>query len=216
MSKQKPTTNGRMVDPTNPPANEPVRLMVHVTGVMSTPEIFEGETSGSGKTIFASIETYEKDVRLDAETIFRGHGEYRDGLCIQLYTRAGFQTVERANHGPGAQAGTILSDIIDLPEPTHIPADLLDEDYDGPDAGVVAAKKALLTNYERADAVETVVATDDTHRLYVRVTTTEDDPELLGMAADLGYEMAPTENNGRTNEDSGWTLYVLEPSDDLL
>lgn len=113
-------------------ANDTVRLMTHIVGVTSTPEIITAEVSGSGKTMSAELETYGKTYRLDTAKIMAGESEYRDSSAIQLYTPERFQNIQHANHAPGPQTGcNEVSDTDELPEPTHTP---IGEDTDGDDS----------------------------------------------------------------------------------
>lgn len=105
------------------PSNEPVRLYSWVTGVMSTPSIIEGETSGSGKTIEVTDPVGDhRTFRLDTEEILAGECEFRDSLGFALYTPGEYRATQRANHAPGPQAGANeITPTEDLPNPTHFP-----------------------------------------------------------------------------------------------
>lgn len=123
-------------------ANETVRLTAAITRVMNAPDILTGEVSGSGKTIAVEHPNREgKTFRLETETIMNGDSEFRDSWSFSLYTREDFQNTQKANHGPGPQAGANgVTDAADLPEPTHTPVGEEPEDEgsedDDPDGDV--------------------------------------------------------------------------------
>ena len=103
-------------------AGDTVRLSAHITRVMSTPTIFEGEVSDSGKTISAEHPNLNETYRLDTEKIMKGDPEFRGSVAIELYNPDRFQRIERANKAPGPQAGTDkVTPKKDLPKPTHEP-----------------------------------------------------------------------------------------------
>ncbi|WP_254841118.1 hypothetical protein [Natronomonas marina] len=105
------------------PENETVLLVTSITRVMNSPEVIEGETSGTGKTISAPKSKHsDGSVRLDTETILSGDSEYRDTRSYELYTPARLQKRQQTNHAPGPQAGANhVSEPSELPEPTHWP-----------------------------------------------------------------------------------------------
>lgn len=116
-------------------AGDTVRLTTAITGVLNAPEIVEGEVSGSGKTIAVTPPHREgKTLRLDTATIMAGDSEFRDSRSYTLYSREDFQSTQRANYGPGPQAGANgVTDGADLPEPTHTVAGEDSEDAAGDD-----------------------------------------------------------------------------------
>ncbi|WP_181691351.1 hypothetical protein [Natronomonas sp. LN261] len=106
------------------PANESVRLITGITGVLHSPEIIEGETSSTGKTIATTEPHTDSQLRLDTDAILGGDSEYRDARYYELYTPKRFQNAQRSNQQPGPRAGTNgVTDAADLPEPTHCPPD---------------------------------------------------------------------------------------------
>lgn len=114
-SEQIPVVDGEL------PGNERVLIIAGITGVMHTPEVIEGETSGTGKTISVESETI-KSARLDAREIFDGESEYRDSRYFELYTPGRLRKNQRSNKAPGPRAGTdSVTDADDLPAPTHWP-----------------------------------------------------------------------------------------------
>lgn len=109
------------VDPNDPPANETVRLITGVNGLMHSPRIVEGETSSSGKTI-AFEDRSGRSYRLDSSTIFNGDCEFRDGGYYEIYTPERYRSRQRSNRAPGPQAGANgVSDADELPPATHRP-----------------------------------------------------------------------------------------------
>jgi len=115
------------------PTNETVRLITGITRVMHTPEVVEGETSSTGKTI--SVEHPTKGgttYRLDTAEILDGESEFRDATYFEIYTPKRLQKCQRANKAPGPRAGCNgVSDAGDLPDPTHVPAG--EDPYPKPD-----------------------------------------------------------------------------------
>lgn len=106
----------------NLPANETVRIITGITGVMHSPEVIEGETSSSGKTISVEATQTRKSCRLDTAEILAGESEYRKSTYFEIYTPKRLRKRQRANRAPGPQAGCNgVSDAEDLPEPTHVP-----------------------------------------------------------------------------------------------
>jgi hypothetical protein len=104
------------------PANETVRIITGITGVMHSPEVIEGETSSSGKTISVEATQTRKSYRLDTAEILAGESEYRKSTYFEIYTPKRLQKRQRANRAPGPQAGSNgVTDVDDLPEPTHVP-----------------------------------------------------------------------------------------------
>lgn len=102
-------------------ANDEVRIIHGIVGLMHTPRIVTGKVSGSGKTISVELEGGDS-YRLDTEKIMSGSGDYRDSRYFELYTYENMEKNQRANRAPGPQAGTDgVSDREDLPEPTHEP-----------------------------------------------------------------------------------------------
>lgn len=116
-------TNGTDVDvAVEQFAGETVLLTASITRVLNRPTVLEGEVSGTGKTIAVEKPHSDSTCRLDTVRIMAGECEVRDSWGFKLYTREGFQSTQRANYGPGPQAGTEgASDADDLPEPTHEP-----------------------------------------------------------------------------------------------
>lgn len=113
MSETPPTA-----DPDDVPANDQVMLATGITRVMSAPEVIEGETSTTGKTI--SVEHRDSTYRLDAETIMSGESEFRGSLYFELYSPERYRQRQRGNYAPGPQAGANrISDTDDLPDPSH-------------------------------------------------------------------------------------------------
>lgn len=120
--EKQPVTDGGQVTSIDEIADEPVRLITGITGVMHSPDIVDGEASSSGKTI--AVEHHDTTHRLDTETILAGDSEFRDSRYFEIYTPERLQNKQRSNHAPGPQAGASkISDIDTLPEPTHRPAD---------------------------------------------------------------------------------------------
>jgi len=120
-----------VVTPDDRPASETVRIIAGIQRVMHTPEILEGRTSSTGKTITVTVRegtSNEKTYRLDTETILSGGTEFRDSRTFELYTPERFRKNQRANHAPGPVAGADeVSDTEDLPPATHVPeADIRD------------------------------------------------------------------------------------------
>ena len=106
------------------PANESVRLITGITGVLHSPEIIDGETSSTGKTITTTEPHTDSQLRLDTDAILGGESEYRDSRYYELYTPKRFRNAQRSNQQPGPRAGTNgVTDAADLPEPTHCPPD---------------------------------------------------------------------------------------------
>lgn len=120
-----------VADPANPPEDETVLLITGITRLMHSPQTVEGTTSSTGKTISVEIQN-GNTFRLDASEIFAGNSEFRDAKYFEIYTPARLRKNQRANHAPGPQAGANeVSDVDDLPDPTHWPAN--DEPADAPD-----------------------------------------------------------------------------------
>ena len=126
------TDEVQTVDPQNPPTDETVLLMTGINGLFHTPEVVEGTTSSTGKTIHVPEDegTSDRTRRLDSETIFAGGHETRGARYFELYTPERLRKKQRINKQPGPRAGTnSVSEPEDLPEPTHYP--------DESDGGVV-------------------------------------------------------------------------------
>lgn len=112
------------------PENETVRMIAGITRVQHSPSVIEGETSGSGKTI--SVEHNGRSHRLDTETILSGDSEFRNGRYYEIYTPGRLRKTQRTNQAYGPEAGANgVSDISDLPDPTHWPT--TDQPDDAPD-----------------------------------------------------------------------------------
>lgn len=123
------------------PEDETVRLITGIVGLMHTPEVVDGETSGTGKTI--AVEHRGDSVRLDTREILTGESNYRDSTYYELYTPERLERRQRANHAPGPQAGANnVQEQSEMPEPTHaLPEDETDESDDqddDPDGGADA------------------------------------------------------------------------------
>lgn len=119
---------------TDRPSNESVRLITTLTRVTNRPQIIEGETSGTGKTISAPASKHaDGQVRLDTETILSGETEYRESRAYELYTPGRLRKRQRMNLAPGPRTGADqVADHTDLPEPTHWPR--IEQPDDLPDA----------------------------------------------------------------------------------
>lgn len=107
------------------PKNETVRLIKGISGVSHTPEVIEGETSSTGKTIAVEVDNgggSTKTYRLDTEKILSEGLEVRRATTFELYTPERFQRKQKSNYAPGPQVGVNeVSEANDLPEPTHEP-----------------------------------------------------------------------------------------------
>jgi hypothetical protein len=105
------------------PKNERIKLIKGISGVFHTPEIIEGETSTTGKTIEVEDErgnTY----RLDTEAILNEDLQVRDATTFQLYTPEKYHRKQKANKNPGPRSGVNeATPKSDLPEPTHTPVE---------------------------------------------------------------------------------------------
>lgn len=107
------------------PKNEKIKLIKGTSGVFHTPQIIEGTTSSTGKTIEVEIQkdsTTTKTYRLDTEQILTNGLEVRRSTTFQLYTPDKYQRQQKSNKQPGPRAGTnSVTDRSKLPEPTHEP-----------------------------------------------------------------------------------------------
>lgn len=102
------------------PEDEPILLIQGITRITHTPEIVEGRTSSTGKTIAVEDKHGSKSYRLDTETILTGGTEFRDATKFELYTPDTFERRQRTNHQPGPCAGVNeVTEAENLPEPTH-------------------------------------------------------------------------------------------------
>ena len=99
------------VDPEDPPAETPVRLLASV-GQTAKPQVLAAETSTTGKTL-SITRTDGPTHRLSADELFAGETIERDGYWYELYTPDRY----RRQLGP---AGRDPSG--DVPAATHRPA----------------------------------------------------------------------------------------------
>lgn len=212
-------------------AGETVRLETHIVGVMNSPEIVEGEVSSTGKTIRASDPHTDTSYRFDTATILTGDGESRDSRSYSLYTYESFQSIQRANHAPGPQAGCNgVSDPEDLPNPTHevVGDEHADEDESDDAQPVAEGDRVRATGETDAGGVldargtvedvtdsKTVVALDDgrtvTHRGEVLIHRTDEGRvvfyrngtlEAVSSDTDPDGELITTANRSTDQEDS--------------
>lgn len=103
------------------PENETIHLITGITRLLHSPDVIEGETSGSGKTM--SVEVQGKSYRLDTEKILSGESEFRKGRYFEIYTPGRLIQNQRSNHSPGSQTGASkISDPDELPNPNYWPA----------------------------------------------------------------------------------------------
>ena len=100
------------VDPSDPPAATPVRLIASV-GTSDEPQVLAGRTSGTGKTLTISRNGGPIH-RLRAARLFSGDTITRDGYWYELYTPEQYRRrfLEALGREPTPP----------LPAPTHQPA----------------------------------------------------------------------------------------------
>jgi len=105
------------VDPNDPPAETPVRLLASVETTLK-PQVLAGRTSSTGKTL--SITRDGVTHRLSAAKLFAGQTVRRDGFWYELYTPERYQTRREA-------VGMDPSD--DPPVATHQPSATTTDEY---------------------------------------------------------------------------------------
>ena len=108
-----------VVDPNDPPAETPVRLLASV-GTTLKPQVLAGRTSSTGKTL--SITRDGVTHRLSAAELFAGETIRRDGFWYELYTLERYQTRREA---------VDMDPSDDPPAATHQPSASTTEEYQG-------------------------------------------------------------------------------------
>jgi hypothetical protein len=103
------------------PKNEKIRLIQGISRVFHTPEIVEGKTSSTGKTIEVEDESKGKTYRLDTEEILTDGLEVRRATTYKLYTPEKYIRQKKANYDPANGRNLNADDIekSELPEQTH-------------------------------------------------------------------------------------------------
>ncbi|WP_157575371.1 hypothetical protein [Haloferax sp. Q22] len=106
------------------PKNEKILLIQGISGVFHTPEIVEGKTSSTGKTIKVEHKHKDKTYQLDTEQILTGGLEVRRATTFQLYTPEKYHRKQKSNKNPGPRSGVNkVKEKSELPEPTHEPVE---------------------------------------------------------------------------------------------
>jgi hypothetical protein len=106
------------------PQNEKIKLIKGISGVFHTPEIVEGKTSSTGKTIKVEHPHKDKTYQLDTEQILTGGLEVRRATTFQLYTPEEYHRKQKSNKQPGPRSGVNeTTPKSELPEPTHTPVE---------------------------------------------------------------------------------------------
>jgi hypothetical protein len=211
-------------------AGDEVRVMTHIVGKMSSPSVLTGEVSGSGKTISVEDPHFSDSYRLDTATIMGGESEYRDSLCIQLYTRERFQRVQKANHAPGPQSGANgVSEDADLPDATHFPPgeepedmdEDTDEDPDGGEDTPSADDEGLIAYYRERWTDATVEELQDAREDLTRYLRDARDsgqtgnvPELRAKVRAVARELSEREPEGASDDEVREAVKRVEDSED--